>query len=108
MYNQAPYLFQNSMLPASSGSIFSKINLSSILNTTQKTLNIVNQAIPLYNQVKPMFNNMKTLKRLGQELTKLTSENNNNNNKVNKKNDINNYIIDNNTQYNIPNPSFFI
>ena len=106
MYNQTPYLFQNSILPASSGTIFSKINLSSILNTTQKTLNIVNQAIPLYNQVKPMFNNMKTLKRLGQELTKLTSDNNSN--KVNKKNDINNDIIDNNNQYNIPNPSFFI
>lgn len=39
----------------------SKINFNSILNTTQKTLNIANQAIPLINQVKPLVNNTKTL-----------------------------------------------
>lgn len=38
-----------------------KINWKSILNGTQKTLNIVNQAIPLIYQIKPIFNNAKTI-----------------------------------------------
>ncbi len=42
-------------------SLLKKINFSSILNTTQKTLNIANQAIPIIYQVKPIINNAKTM-----------------------------------------------
>ena len=38
-----------------------KINWSTLLNNTQKTLNIINQAIPVFYQVKPMWNNTKTI-----------------------------------------------
>ena len=37
------------------------INWSTMLNNTQKTLNIINQAIPIAYQVKPMVNNAKTM-----------------------------------------------
>ena len=38
-----------------------KINWSSLLNNTQKTLNIINQAIPIVYQVKPIIANAKTM-----------------------------------------------
>lgn len=38
-----------------------KINWSSLLNNTQKTLNIINQAIPAFYQIKPLWNNTKTV-----------------------------------------------
>ncbi len=38
-----------------------KFNWSSILNNTQKTLNIINQAIPVIYQIKPIWNNTKTM-----------------------------------------------
>jgi len=41
-----------------------KINFTTILNNTQKTLNIINQAIPVYYQVKPLWNNTKTIFRI--------------------------------------------
>ena len=43
---------------------FKKINWSSLLNNTQKTLNVINQAIPVYYQVKPIWNNAKTMVRM--------------------------------------------
>lgn len=42
-------------------SIKGKFNWSTLLNNTQKTLNIINQAIPVYYQVKPIWNNTKTV-----------------------------------------------
>ncbi len=50
--------------------IFGKISFSSILNGTQKTLNIVNQAIPLVKQVSPMIKNAKTLFKITNEINK--------------------------------------
>ena len=41
-----------------------KFNWSTILNNTQKTLNIINQAIPVIYQVKPIYNNAKTIFRV--------------------------------------------
>ena len=38
-----------------------RFNWSSILNNTQKTLNIINQAIPVMYQLKPIWNNTKTV-----------------------------------------------
>ena len=56
MYNQMnPYQFNNGI---------KKINWSSILNNTQKTLNVINQAIPIIYQVKPLVTNAKTLFRI--------------------------------------------
>lgn len=56
MYNQMnPYQFNNGI---------KRINWSSILNNTQKTLNVINQAIPIIYQVKPLVTNVKTLFRI--------------------------------------------
>ena len=38
-----------------------KFNWSSLLNNTQKTLNIINQAIPVFYQIKPIWSNAKTV-----------------------------------------------
>ena len=51
--------------------LFSGLNLSSIINGTQKTLGIVNQAIPLIKQAKPVINNAKTMFRVMNEFKKV-------------------------------------
>ena len=114
MFNQIPYALgniplSNSILPTSTASIaktsfLSKINWTSLLTNTQKTLNVVNQAIPLYYQVKPVFNNFKTLSKIGKELNKKTVSNQNNTSNTIQKNNINNSPIINE----IPNPTFFL
>ena len=38
-----------------------KINWSSLLDGTQKTLGVINQALPLIYQVKPIIDNAKTM-----------------------------------------------
>lgn len=53
--------FKSPNLLSSLISLKNKINISSILTNTQKTLNVVNQAIPLVYQVKPIVNNAKTI-----------------------------------------------
>ena len=59
MYNNNyyPYVYprKNSLF-----SSFRRMNLSNILDGTQKTLSIINQAIPVIYQIKPIYNNMKT------------------------------------------------
>lgn len=51
------------------------INWGSLLNNTQRTLNVINQAIPVYNQIKPIWNNAKTMLRLFGEFSKLNATN---------------------------------
>ena len=76
MYNN-PMYYNNNFFPYQNnwenGSILrkglglaslKKINWSSILNNTQKTLNVINQAIPVYYQVKPIIGNAKTMMRM--------------------------------------------
>lgn len=46
------------------------ITFTSILNGTQKTLNIVNQTIPLVKQVHPMVKNAKTMFKVMNEFKK--------------------------------------
>lgn len=59
-----------------------KLNWSSILNNTQKTLNIINQAIPVFYQIKPMWDNTKTIfKIIG-----AVKDDNTKNTVINKKN----------------------
>ena len=70
-YFSVPYQSANMM---SRGGIFSrlfgKFNFSSILNGTQKTLNIVNQTIPLVKQAKPLIKNAKTMFKVMNEFKK--------------------------------------
>ena len=116
MFNGFPYILNNiplansiSPVSASAGitktSLFSKINWSSILTNTQKTLNVVNQAIPLYYQVKPVFSNIKTLSKIGKELNKTPI---NNQKTINKDSLLPNNIDNNLHSNNIPTPTFFL
>lgn len=67
-------MFNNSFYPYNYGyrnglfrnfsSLGKRFNWSSILNNTQKTLNIINQAIPVMYQIKPIYNNAKTVFRV--------------------------------------------
>ena len=107
MYNTIPYAFTNPGLTNAGmigngllkSSIFSRINWSSLLSNTQKTLNVVNQAIPLYYQVKPVFNNIKTIGKIGKEMTRLNTTKTPSNN-VNITKEVN--------SADLPTPTFFI
>ena len=114
MYNQIPYMMNYPYINMANNaagingvsklsSFLSKINFSSILTNTQKTLNVVNQAIPLYHQVKPVVSNIRQLGKIGKEFTKI---NNNTTNKTTQSNNISNNISNN--YNNVPNPTFFI
>lgn len=99
-----PYLY-NIPTKTGIGSIFSKINLSSIINGTSKTLNLINQAIPVIRQVSPIINNAKTMFKVMNEFKKtdVKSENRNNIN-----NTIDNTEVINNEIYNDNGPTFFV
>ena len=71
--------------------LFGNLNLSSIINGTQKTLNIVNQTIPLIKQAGPVINNAKTMFRVMNEFKKVDI------NKVDTENIRNNNITINNS-----------
>ncbi len=60
-YNYYPYSrpYFNNKRP-SLGDMFSKIKWGTILNNTQKTLNVINQAIPVYYQIKPIASNIRS------------------------------------------------
>ncbi len=49
---------------------FKRINWSSFLDGTQKTLSIINQAIPVIYQIKPIYQNAKTAFKVVNELKK--------------------------------------
>lgn len=127
MYGSMPYMMPGMAIPASNAatlgsatkagsSIFSKINLSSLLSNAQKTLGVVNQAIPLYYQVKPFFKNLKALGKIGKEFTKISENNNRNSNKsenqkqvtniIDNNDTVENNIIDNQNDY--PTPTFYL
>ena len=77
-YYFTPYITQ---APARAGifnSLFRNtrsINWSSILNGTQKALNIANQAIPVIKQVTPMMQNAKTMFKVMNEFKKVETPN---------------------------------
>lgn len=58
----------------------SKINWGSLLNNTQKTLNVINQAIPVYYQIKPIYNNARTMFKVMGAMNDNKGTNNNNTN----------------------------
>ena len=127
MYGSMPYMMPGMAIPASNAatlgsatkagsSIFSKINLSSLLSNAQKTLGVVNQAIPLYYQVKPVFKNLKALGKIGKEFTKLNENNNQNSNRSTQQESVTNIssnkdvktsnITDSQNDY--PTPTFYL
>lgn len=82
-----------------------KLNWGSILNNTQKTLNIINQAIPVFYQVKPIFNNTKTIFKIMGALKEDDKKNINNytyQNKIKSSNNLNTAIKNDNS------PNFFL
>ena len=114
MYNQIPYMMPNNVNTLLGGagksslsSLLSKINISSILTNTQKTLSVVNQAIPLYYQVKPVVQNLRALGKIGKEFNNI---NTNNTNKVNDNynNSNTNNLKTNINDYDIPAPTFYL
>lgn len=70
-FNSIPYMTSSIARPSLFKSLLGNINLSSILNGTQKTLNIVNQTIPLIKQAGPVLNNAKTMFRVMNEFKKV-------------------------------------
>ena len=70
-----PYFY--SAPTSSATSLLSKINFSSIINGTSKTLNLVNQAIPLIKQVSPIIKNAKTMFTVMNEFKKTEPSNTN-------------------------------
>ncbi len=57
----------------SSASLFSRLNLGSILSGTTRVLNFANQAIPMFKQISPMVKNMKTMFKVMNEFKKTDS-----------------------------------
>lgn len=97
-YNMYPYMNQgmnmarsipvSSTIKTSRGGLFKSlagIKWGSILNNTQKTLNVINQAIPVYYQIKPICSNLKNFGKI----MSIFNEPDNNNSDVN--NQINNF-----------------
>lgn len=127
MYGSMPYMMPGMAIPASNAatlgsatkagsSIFSKINLSSLLSNAQKTLGVVNQAIPLYYQVKPVFKNLKALGKIGKEFTKINENNNQNSNRNTQQRSVTNISSNNDratsnitdSQNDYPSPTFYL
>lgn len=65
-----PYYSLAPTKPSLFGGLIKGFNLNSILNGTQKALNLANQAIPLIKQASPMINNAKTMFRVLNEFRK--------------------------------------
>ncbi len=94
-------MFQGNTYPRGLGNRIKRINWSSLLNNTQKTLNIINQAIPIVYQVKPIIGNAKTMFKI---ISAVKSDDNHT--KINNNSKINN---ENNNTYNYTNkPVFYI
>lgn len=107
--NYGPYMgFPYYSIPKSSAGLFSRLfsnfNFSSILNNTQKTLNIVNQVVPVIKQVKPVVNNAKTMFKVMNEFKK-----NDSNINIEKNMPVNNNSIEEtNHAKEINKPTFFM
>ena len=124
-YNMYPYMNQgmnlamkspvSGAIKASRGGLFKSlagIKWGSILNNTQKTLNVINQAIPVYYQIKPICSNLKNFGKIMSIFNE--PDNNNNNNNINSNNINNlNYNINQTNEINKKEnsqglPTFFI
>ena len=105
LFNRSPMYqpFTNSFAPIAK----TKFSWGSLLNGTQKTLNIINQAIPVFYQVKPIWNNAKTMFRVIGEMGKINNSNNNNRGNTSTTN-TNTTTVNNQTATVDNNPKFFI
>ena len=84
------------------------INIGTILNGTQRTLNIINQAIPVIKQMSPLVKNAKTMFRVMNEFKKVDNKDEQNISKslTSNSNTKNNY---NSSDYQNNNgPTFFL
>lgn len=63
-------------------SLIKGLNISGILDGTQKTLGIINQAIPIVYQVKPLVNNIGTIFKISNILNEEKPNNNQEDKKV--------------------------
>ncbi len=54
-------MYPNPSIAKTGLSFLKNINITGILDGTQKTLGIINQAIPIVYQVKPIVNNLGTI-----------------------------------------------
>lgn len=94
-------------------SILGGIKWSSILNGTQKTLNVVNQTIPIIKQARTIVNNAKTMFRVMNEFKNIDNKTNENaslqNNNVNESitSQNNNSTTDKKINYQTQGPTFF-
>lgn len=70
LYNVPMYGTNTMLKPNIIKRMFGNINFHSILNGTQRTLNIVNQAIPLVKQVQPILRNARTMFKVVNEFKK--------------------------------------
>ncbi|MBQ7136698.1 MAG: hypothetical protein IJO43_01820 [Bacilli bacterium] len=96
---------------AGKGGLFSlfkgKVNWSTFLSNTQKTLNIINQAIPVFYQIKPAWNNTKTIFKIMGAIKDDDKPKVQANNKAPIQNNIRTNTVQTNTTYdNVPN--FFL
>lgn len=68
-----PYFFSyQNVAPKATGlkALLGKINFSSIIGGTQKTLNTINQLIPIVKEARPMMDNARTLFKLMSEFNR--------------------------------------
>ena len=102
-------------VPRTSTGLFSRIfrngiNWSSILNGTQRTLNIINQTIPTIKQITPVVRNAKTMFKVMNEFKKTDNVRSNtvstNNESTNSKNIENINTVNTNNVDNVG-PTFF-
>ena len=128
-YNMYPYINQGinmargiptaGAIKASKGGFFkslSAIKWGSILNNTQKTLNVINQAIPVYYQIKPICSNIKSFGKIISIFNETDNSNsNNNNNQINnlnqnnfQNNNLNQETLENKKENSQSLPTFFI
>ena len=96
-FSMYPYV-RPSLFSRITGSL-GRIKFGSILNGTQKTLNIINQTIPIVKQAKPVINNAKTMFKVMNEFKKSEKPKQNN---YTSNTTINNQSKNNNT------PTFFM
>lgn len=68
-----PYFFASPALYQTGGisNLFQRLSLSSILNGTQRTLNLINQALPLIKEAAPMMKNARTMFKVMNEFKKI-------------------------------------
>lgn len=71
LYNVPMYGTNTMLKPNIIKRMFGEINFHSILNGTQRTLNIVNQTIPLVKQVQPILRNARTMFKVVNEFKKV-------------------------------------